>query len=139
MQEAQVASRLAAMLSERAEDAAHDISERLRVAREQAVARAREKRMQTVPVMQSSRGAVVLGSSGPAAVMGEQPSWWFRLASVLPLLLLVAGLWFVDTLNDEAQIDAAAEVDLALLTDDLPPAAYADPAFLAYLKKGERQ
>jgi hypothetical protein len=29
-----------------------------------------------------------------------------------------------------------AEVDAALLTDELPPAAYADPGFLQFLKTG---
>ena len=29
-----------------------------------------------------------------------------------------------------------AELDAALLTDDLPPAAYSDPGFLQYLKAG---
>jgi hypothetical protein len=29
-----------------------------------------------------------------------------------------------------------AEVDAALLTDDLPPSAYADPGFVQFLKSG---
>ncbi len=31
-------------------------------------------------------------------------------------------------------MNEVAEVDAALLTDDLPPSAYADPGFLQYLK-----
>jgi len=42
--EMRFAARLAAGLSERAADVPHDIGERLRVAREQALARAREAR-----------------------------------------------------------------------------------------------
>jgi hypothetical protein len=34
----------------------------------------------------------------------------------------------------QEQVDAAAEIDAALLADDLPPAAYSDPGFLAFLK-----
>jgi hypothetical protein len=32
-----------------------------------------------------------------------------------------------------AQIDAAAEIDAALLSDSLPPSAYSDPGFAEFL------
>jgi hypothetical protein len=34
----------------------------------------------------------------------------------------------------EQQISAAAEIDEAILTDDLPPQAYSDPGFTEFLK-----
>ena len=43
------------------------------------------------------------------------------------------GLLFGWTAAAAAQ-GLPAEVDAALLTDDLPPAAYADPGFAQYLK-----
>jgi hypothetical protein len=57
----------------------------------------------------------------------------------LPLAVLVYGLVAIERAHDRAQIAAAAEVDAALLSDDLPPAAYTDPGFAEYLKTTERQ
>ena len=62
------------------------------------------------------------------------PSWAWRMASALPLLVLLAGLWGINHWYQQEQVEAAANVDLALLSDDLPPAAYADPGFEEYLR-----
>ena len=67
----------------------------------------------------------------------QPPSGWLRLASVLPLMVLVLGLVLIQHLHDQAEIHAAAEVDAALLADDLPPEAYGDPGFVAFLKQPE--
>ena len=124
--EARVARRIAARLSERADELPHDIGERLRVARQQAVDRARQlRKLSVAPAWQSQGGAAVM--SGP-------PPWWLRLASVVPLALLLVGLFLIQRTYLEQQISAAAEIDEALLTDDLPPQAYTDPGFAEYLK-----
>jgi len=52
-------------------------------------------------------------------------------------LALVAGLWGISTWYRLEQLEAATEVDMALLTDDLPPSAYADPGFEEYLRSNE--
>ena len=57
-----------------------------------------------------------------------------RIGSVLPLFALVAGLLFINSMQNEDRARELAEVDAALLTDDLPPAAFADPGFLQFLK-----
>jgi hypothetical protein len=67
-------------------------------------------------------------------MLGGQPLWWTRMASVLPLVTLVLGLFLIDQWHDRAQISAAADVDSALLADDLPPDAYSDPGFAEFLK-----
>jgi hypothetical protein len=129
--QARFALRVASRLSQRAGDLPGDLSERLRVAREQAVARARQIRLAqpvAAPAHAISQGALVIGEPPPA---------WLRLASLLPLMLLVAGLVLIQHLHDRAEIDAAAEVDAALLADDLPPEAYGDPGFVAFLKQRE--
>jgi hypothetical protein len=120
--------RVAARLSERSEELEADLGERLRVAREQALERARAARKaEAVP----SR----VGTSGGAAVLGGGPRWWLRLVGgVLPALALIGGLILIQQLENEAQISTAAEIDAALLTDDLPPAAYSDAGFAEYLK-----
>lgn len=129
--EARLAQRIAARLNEQAARLPPDLSERLRVAREQAVQRARQVR-QTAAVP-----ATVLAGRRGAAVLGAPPPWWVRIASVLPLLLLVIGLVLIQQAHQRAEIRAAAEVDAALLTDDLPPSAYGDPGFVAFLTQPE--
>jgi hypothetical protein len=57
----------------------------------------------------------------------------------MPLAVLVFGLVAIDRMHDRAQIAAAAEVDAALLSDDLPPDAYSDPGFAEYLKTTQQQ
>ena len=123
---------LAAALSERAADLPHDLAERLRAGREQALSRARFK---AVPVLAAATASMVAGfADGRAAVAGGRPSWWVRLASGLPLLVLLAGLLIIDQWNNDVQVRAAAEIDALLLADDLPPAAYTDPGFGEFLR-----
>lgn len=127
------ALRLAGRLTEQSERLPHDIGERLRVAREQAVRRAQSVR---AAAMAKPRVSVV--SVGPGTLaLGSGSSWWVRIGSLLPLLLLVAGLLAIQQLHEQAEIRAAAEVDAALLADDLPPAAYGDPGFVEFLKHAE--
>lgn len=125
--QARVARRITARLTERADNLPHDIGERLRVARQQAVERARQSRkLSTAPAAHHQGG-------GTAAMSGP-PSWWLRLASVVPLALLLVGLFVIQRAYLDQQISAAAEIDEAILTDDLPPQAYSDPGFAEFLK-----
>jgi hypothetical protein len=50
------------------------------------------------------------------------------------LLALVAGLIALQVLGSDSFTEELAEIDAALLTDDLPPDAYADPGFAQFLK-----
>jgi hypothetical protein len=123
--------RLTAGLSEQCEQLPPDISERLRVAREQALLKARSARSAQPEV---ARQTVVqadgsLGLQGPKSPGGG----WFKLASLGPLLLLVLGLLLIQHSQWYQQIMAGADLDAALLTDKLPPAAYGDPGFSEYL------
>jgi len=125
--EARVALRIAGALSQRSDSLPHDIAERLRVAREHAVDRARAlRKLSTAPV------SVVQG--GGSLAMSVPPSWWLRLASFAPLALLAVGLLFIQRSYVDQQIRAAAEIDAAILTDDLPPQAYSDPGFAEFLR-----
>ena len=130
--EGRVALRLAALLSESTDELPHDIAERLRFGRERALAAARHQRRQ-----EASEVAGTVTSSGRAAVMGGPPSVWLRLASALPLVVLVAGLVLIQQHHDLEQINAAAEIDSALLADELPPEAYRDPGFTEFLRSTE--
>ncbi len=126
--------RVAALLGERAGATQPDITERLRFAREQAVARGQTARRRHKLATASS--TVVVGR-GRSAALAERPGWWVKLGSAMPLAMLVLGLVVIDRIHDKAQIAAVAEVDAALLADDLPPAAYTDPGFAQFLKTSQ--
>jgi hypothetical protein len=52
---------------------------------------------------------------------------------MLPFVALVAGLVLIQQLQVQEEIDAAAEIDADLLSDDVPPDAYSDPGFKEFL------
>jgi len=121
---------LALRLNDTAEDIPYDIAERLRAARLQAMAKHKAVKTQLV--------AAIAGRSGTSATLtmgGDDPqSRWTRVAAWLPLLALVAGLLSIAMIQDDFFANEVAEVDSALLTDDLPPAAYTDPGFAQFLR-----
>ena len=125
--EGRLALRVAARLTEAAELLPHDITERLRFNRERAVSRALAPQRQ--PEVASA-----LVAAGSAAAIGGPPAFWLRLASLIPLVVVIVGLVVIQQHHDRLQIAVAAEVDAALLADELPPAAYRDPGFNAFLQ-----
>lgn len=129
--EARVALRMASGLSRQCDALPHEVTERLRIAREQALDRAKAARRAEAAAAST---AVVAGRASAAAVMGGSPSFWIRLASLMPLVVLAAGLVLIQQHHDHEQIVVAAEIDAALLSDELPPAAYRDPGFAEYLR-----
>jgi hypothetical protein len=120
----------ASYLSAGAADLPYDISERLRAARVQAVSQRKIAKTATAQqvVGNGSNAALTWGSDD------EGLSWWSRIGSVLPLIALVVGLLFINSVQNENRAQEVAEVDAALLTDELPPAAFADPGFVQFLK-----
>ncbi|AYQ29346.1 MULTISPECIES: DUF3619 family protein [unclassified Polaromonas] len=119
----------ASYLSAGAADLPYDVSERLRAARAQAVSRRKVAKIQT--------SSSVIATGGSAALTwGSEDGlgWWARIGSVLPLVALVVGLLVINSIQDDNRAQEVAEVDVALLTDELPPAAFADPGFVQYLK-----
>jgi Protein of unknown function (DUF3619) len=110
-------------------DLPHDISERLRAARVQAVSQRKITKTQTA-------GNVVNSGSSAALTWGsdEGMGWWGRIGTVLPLIALVIGLFAINSFQNDNRVQELAEVDSALLTDELPPAAFADSGFVQFLK-----
>lgn len=126
------ARRVTARLSDGNDDLPYDISERLRAAREQALS----KRKIEATVVQLRKAPTVVRNGNTAALggNGDGTRWWHALVSAVPLMALLVGLVVVNISQDEYGSNELTEVDTALLTDDLPPAAYADPGFVQYLK-----
>jgi hypothetical protein len=66
---------------------------------------------------------------------GSQPSsYWNRLSWFAPFIVLAMGLLAISEWQQDARINDIAAVDIALLSDDVPPDAYMDSGFLAFLK-----
>ncbi len=124
---------IAAYLSDASDAIPHDISERLRVARSQAVSKRK-----LAPALRAASAVVANGSSAAMTIGGgmgdENFSWWERIASALPLIALLIGLAGINMVQNERRASEVAEVDSALLLDDLPPSAYTDPGFAQFLK-----
>lgn len=125
----QVAARLTAGTAEMP----YGVAERLRAARVQAVARRKPANLRRAP------SPSVVASAGAATLTfgDDHVSLWNRIASALPLVVLATGLILIHGIQNERRASEVAEVDAALLTDDLPPAAYADPGFIQFLKSAQ--
>ncbi|MFC4930961.1 DUF3619 family protein [Massilia sp. GCM10023247] len=61
-----------------------------------------------------------------------------RLGVALPLLALVVGLGGLYQYDQQQRIDELAELDAAMLADELPLTAYLDHGFNAYLESQQR-
>lgn len=123
-------SQLAQLLTQASGNLPHDLTERLRVARQQALAvRKPEPAAKTQIVAQGNS----LTLAGPPS---EGLGLWSILGSALPLLALLVGLITVQWLDKQQTVSELAEIDTALLVDDLPPAAYSDPGFIQFLRQG---
>jgi len=123
-------SQLAQLLTQASDDLPHDLTERLRVARQQALA---VRKPEPAPKTQIVAQGNSLTLAGPPS---EGLGLWSILGSALPLLALLAGLITVQWLDKQQTVTELAEIDTALLVDDLPPAAYSDPGFIQFLRQG---
>jgi hypothetical protein len=124
----QFGQRLSARLNSGAQSLDHDITQRLRVARELAVARLAA---QPGLVSASQRHGAVLSLGGPLGA-------WAKLSTLLSALVLLVGLACIDSVQDQFRADELADVDVELLTAELPPVAYTDPGFLQFLRSTTR-
>jgi hypothetical protein len=123
---------LAARLSDSTQELPNDISERLKAARMQALSKRKVVKLQTASTFNSNGGAATLTGGDWSS------SIWTRLGSFVPLLALIAGLLAITMVQEQRRVDELAEVDVELLVDDLPPAAYTDPGFFHFLSANRR-
>ena len=128
---------ISARLSDATDKLPHDIYERLKAARMQALSNRKLASVRTA----SSVNASGANASGTAAVTlsggsgdDEKFSLWNAIASALPLIALIVGLVSVNIVQNNNRAGELAEIDAALLTDDLPPTAYTDSGFVQFLK-----
>lgn len=125
-----IARRITFRLSEGEALLPYEVTERLRASRERAVS----ERRREVSVLQASTAASAHGHTMTLGSPEEGKGWWRALISAIPVFALIAGVVIYNADGDQSVLSEVTEVDTALLTDDLPPAAYADPGFIQYLK-----
>lgn len=121
----QFGQRIGARLNANSEKLDHGITERLRFAREQAVA-----------LLAAQPGLVSVGKrqSTVLSLGGGSAGNWGKFSILLPTVVLVVGLFCIDSAQDQYRAEELADVDVALLTSELPPLAYTDPGFIQFLQ-----
>jgi hypothetical protein len=124
-----IGQQLSAKLSAASLDLGHDISERLRIARQLAL-----QSRPPVIIMQRRMASSAQSHGTLTGSPDEGLNLWSFFASALPLLALVLGLLVLQDMQADDVTSDIARIDAALLTDELPPDAYTDPGFVQFLK-----
>ena len=117
----------AALLRHGSQSLPAGIKDRLYAARLKALS---VKKPEKVRVQQ----AIFAGAAGSWS--SGSRSFWDNVSWVAPLVVLVFGLIGIAQWQEDSRINDIAELDVALLTDDVPPDAYADSGFMGFLKNG---
>lgn len=128
---------LVAHLNQSQETLPYVVTERLRAAREQAVAQ--HKRSNTPLPLRHHASAPQLQTAGMGGHLPENTASWLRKAlTFLPLLALAIGVVAISIQEDQRATIGIANVDAELLTSALPPDAYTDPGFLHFLETSQK-
>lgn len=98
-----------------------DKTERLRAARERALACQRK-----------GAGANLVAAGGFQFAYSE----W--IGHLIPLTVLAAGLIGISYWHQSNRAEEIADIDMQMLVDELPPQAYADKGFGVWIKRGEQ-
>ena len=117
-------------LNEKLDDLPASTTDRLAAARKAAMAR--KKPHVPVRVTQSE-----LATAG-GGFFSDPLSWLGRMRVAVPMLILVAGMVGVYQYEEQQRIAELAELDAAVLSDELPLSAYLDHGFNAYLENREQ-
>jgi len=128
--EAYFGKRVAVHLEVAADEVPPPIVLRLERARRATLLRLRHERQPALSIV--GVGGAAAARPGPP---GREPLWQRALAW-LPVLAMVFGVWAIAEFQTRERARMAAVVDARLLTDVLPPAAYADRGFVEFLREG---
>ncbi|MGV8899636.1 MAG: DUF3619 family protein [Burkholderiaceae bacterium] len=108
-----------------------------RLASARSIALSRKKK--NVPVLAPVTQAALAGYGTHRSLGLHAPFTWLRrIGLVMPVIVLLGGLAAIYEFEQQQHIADTADIDAAILTDELPPAAYLDHGFTAYLaNRGE--
>lgn len=115
-------------LNEHADHLPPSTVDRLASARKAALAR---KRPDMPSIVAERKLAGNLGSFLSFSFLG-------RMAYVVPVIALVGGLAGIYQMEERQRVAELAELDAAVLSDELPLTAYLDTGFNAYLEQQKR-
>lgn len=125
------AHRLGRALDERVDAIPATTAERLAAARREALAR--RKLAAAAGMREPSPKAAALEAL--RSLLGGAPEWMGRTAVAAPLLAIAIGISSVADYQHEQHLQEVAELDAAVLADELPLTAYLDHGFNAYLSQ----
>ena len=123
--EQEFGKRVTRLLNAQSENLSSDIQSRLRDARATALSRAKAEPVFVAQLQTTHRG--FRNSSW------NKPIWSFT-GWLVPVAVVVLGLIAITEWQEDLRINDIANVDIALLTDDVPPDAFVDNGFMAFLK-----
>ena len=104
-------------------------TDRLAMARKKALA---VKRLDS-PLKVLALHRVLAGSA--AGFFNKSSPWITRIGLIIPLLALIIGLSSMVQFEKQQRITDIADIDAAVLSDELPLSAYLDNGFSAYLAR----
>jgi hypothetical protein len=128
-QELNFAYKIRHALNESLDNLPENVTERLVHARQIAI----KRKKADSPLFAAIRQTALAGNVG--AFFQDQYSWLRRMGLTLPALVLVCGLMGIYQYEEQHQIRETADIDVAVLSDELPPSAYADSGFKVYLER----
>ena len=132
--EYRIARQICSILDESADQIPASIGERLAAARRMALANKKAENAQSVPRL-APAGADQDTSFGLDGHTGRDLFAPLRKLGLLwTMLALITGLLGIGYWQYEEHIADLADIDAAMLTDELPPEAYADHGFHAFLR-----
>ncbi len=120
------AYRVRRALNEKLEEMPENITRRLEQARLVAVSRKKKESPLSVNVF-------VHAFAGVNHYFSNRFSWMGKWGLSLPVLALVIGLSGIFHYEQQRQMKEIADIDIAVLSDELPPSAYVDSGFKAFV------
>lgn len=150
MNEQRIAQLAREALDESAEHLPWRVTHRLATAREAALARLPRQAQVAVPVpatAQAAHAIVVAAGAGGRSSAGGGPDGRRRFglglaAVVVPVAIVAAVLYGISEWDSRLRADDIADVDAAVLVDEVPISAYADRGFGVFLRnvaQGDRE
>ncbi len=123
--EQEFGERVTRLLSAQSENLSSDVQLRLRDARATAISRTKAEPVFVAQLQTTHRSF-------------RSSSWnkpiWSLTGWLVPVAVVVLGLIAITEWQEDLRINDIANVDIALLTDDVPPDAFVDNGFMAFLK-----
>jgi Protein of unknown function (DUF3619) len=128
MTEQEFTSGIQRALNESATHLPYKVSHRLAQSRQAAMAK--YSAQPVVGVQAVLAGAMSTGN--------DLPYWRQALNLAFPAVIVAAALYAISATRDTAEVDATAEIDRAVLLDELPISTYTDYGYGVFLKNSRQ-